>query len=114
MLLAAVVANHAGEWIGGSYADRIRRVGRSRPADLPRLLAFAARLGWVRTAAEAARQVETFGLVLEQSPDGRRSAAQAEIDACGRCDHKGLILLEDLTVMRCDHTSDSEGVGVAS
>ena len=114
VLLTAVVANHAGDWIGGAYADRIREVGRSRPGDLDRLVAFAGRLGWVRTAAEAARQIEQYAAVLDQSPEGRRAVVQAEIDSCGRCDHHGLILLDNMTVMRCDHTPDDEQPGVPS
>lgn len=108
VLLAAVVANHGGEWIGGEYADRIRRVGRARPALLPQLLAYAGKLQWVKRASEAARQMELQLAALDQTPDARRSRAQSEIEACPRCDHKGLIWLPDDTVTRCDHVPHDE------
>ena len=112
VLLEAVTAA-AKTPIFGTPADRIRQAGRDHREHLDELLAFAATLGWVLKASGAADAVEGKARALAGVRDRQKQpGTQERIDACPRCDAKGLILLPDDSVMRCDHAPDDPTFGM--
>lgn len=92
--------------VTGTMAGRIVRVGQAHPEMVDALADYArAHLGWVKTAVKAAELIEEevgrLGAVV--AANAERAARARAVADCPRCDHKGLVLLDDCTVMRCDH-----------